>query len=489
MPEITAYSFFRQSLMHLQRMGILFFAAFLLALIFLHIHDDSGLSILWPVAIAGFAICIHLRPRSGLTWPVIMGMLLAYYAGQISASQLILPQVQLVDRLRYGLCDTLGVLAGITLLLKLFPVMVKRSHNLLIILFFICAAAIAFTGALSYYLLVARPELPDPYEAFILWFSEQLATCTMLALPLMFYRRTKSFLRSIVRYPVASLRQSGILVFSLITFQVGLAWFFTIGGVALTLLPLALCAVRYSLTLMALLCAYTATVLSVIYVSHIELYQDTIPQELLFNLTNSSRVGIAILTLTIVMISFYITQNRRLVRRLKHIADIDSLTGSTLRRAFLSGQERYLKRVEPGAPFSIIFIDIDHFKMINDQYGHTVGDGVLQQVAKILSRSVKHHEQLCRWGGEEFILAFPRVDETQSLEIAGEIMQRIHEASYPQDLNVTVSIGLCSTMIAPGFNLSTVINQADAALYQAKQNGRNRICVVGEDVALHSSFQ
>lgn len=477
MPGISFNSFFRQSLIHLQRMGILFFAAFLLATIFLQIHDDSGLSILWPVAISGFALCVHLRPRSGLTWPMVMTMLLAYYAGQLSASQVILPQIPLFDRVRYSLCDTMGVLAGLTLLLKLFPLVVKRAHNLLIILLFACAATMAFSSALTYYLLVARPELPDPSEAFILWFSEQLATCTMLVLPLMFYRRTKSFLLGIARRPVASLRQSGLLVFSLITFQVGLAWFFTIGGVVLTLLPLALCAVRYSLTLMALLCAYTSTVLSVIYVSHIELYQDTIPQELLFNLTNSSRIGIAILTLTIVMISFYITQNRRLVRRLKHIADIDSLTGSTLRRAFLSGQERYLKRVETGTPFSIIFIDIDHFKMINDRHGHTVGDGVLQQVAKTLSRSVKHHEQLCRWGGEEFILAFPRVDEAQSLEIARQIMQRIHEASYPQDLNVTVSIGLCSTVIVPGFNLSALINQADAALYQAKQNGRDRICV------------
>lgn len=489
MPGIPFNSFFRQSLIHLQRMGILFFAAFFLALTFLQIHDDSGLSILWPVAISGFALCIHLRPRSGLTWPMIVTMLLAYYAGQISASQLILSQVPLFDRMRYGLCDTLGVLAGIIVLLKLFPLLVKRSHNLLIILLFTCSAVIAFAGALSYYLLVARPELPDAPEAFILWFSEQLATCTMLVLPLMFYRRTKSFLLSIARRPIASLRQSGLLVFSLITFQVGLAWFFTIGGVVLTLLPLALCAVRYSLTLMALLCAYTSTVLSVIYVSHIELYQDTIPQELLFNLTNSSRVGIAILTLTIVMISFYITQNRRLVRRLKHIADIDSLTGTTLRRAFLSGQERYLKRVENGTPFSIIFIDIDHFKMINDRHGHTVGDGVLQQVAKTLSRSVKHHEQLCRWGGEEFILAFPRVDEAQSMKEAEQIMQRIHEASYPQDLNVTVSIGLYSTVVAPGFNLNAVINQADEALYQAKQNGRDRICVASQQAALHSSFQ
>ncbi|ROP50068.1 diguanylate cyclase (GGDEF)-like protein [Enterobacter sp. BIGb0383] len=477
MPGIPFNSFFRQSLIHLLRMGILFFAAFFLALTFLQIHDDSGLSILWPVAVSGFALCVHLRPRSGLTVSMIATMLLAYYAGQISASQLILPQVPLFDRMRYGLCDTLGVLAGLIVLLKLFPAVVKRSHNLLIILLFTCAAAIAFSGALTYYLLVARAELPDPSEAFILWFSEQLATCTMLILPLMFYRRTKSFLLSIARRPVASLRQSGLLVFSLITFQVGLAWFFTIGGVVLTLLPLALCAVRYSLTLMALLCAYTSTVLSVIYVSHIELYQDTIPQELLFNLTNSSRMGIAILTLTIVMISFYITQNRRLVRRLKHIADIDSLTGTTLRRAFLSAQERYLKRVETGTPFSIIFIDIDHFKQINDQHGHRVGDDVLQQVAKTLSRSVKHHEQLCRWGGEEFILAFPRVDGAQSFEEAQQIMQRIHEATYPLDLNVTVSIGLYSTVMGPGFNLGAVINQADAALYQAKQSGRDRICI------------
>ena len=477
MPGITFNSFLRQIFIHLKRMGILFFAAFFLALIFLQIHDDSGLSIIWPVAISGCALCIHLRPRSGLTWPMIVTMLLAYYAGQMSASQLILPQVPLFDRMRYGLCDTLGVLAGIIVLLKLFPLLVRRSHNMLIVLLFICSAVIAFVGALAYYLLVALPELPDAPEAFILWFSEQLATCTMLILPLMFYRRTKSFLLSTTRGPLPSLRQSGLLVFSLITFQVGLAWFFTIGGVVLTLLPLALCAGRYSLTLMGLLCAYTSTVLSVIYVSHIKQYQDTIPQELLFNLTNSSRVGIAILTLTIVMISFYITQNRRLVRRLKHIADIDSLTGTTLRRAFLSGQERYLKRLENGMPFSIIFIDIDHFKMINDRHGHTVGDDVLQLVAKILSRSAKHHEQLCRWGGEEFILAFPRVDGAQSMKEAEQIMQRIHEASYPQDLNVTVSIGLYSTVIAPGFNLSAVINQADEALYQAKQNGRDRICM------------
>lgn len=467
----------RRHVIHLLRMGILFFSAFFLALIFLQIHDKNGLAILWPVAIGGFALCVHLRPRTGLSWPLILAMLLAYYAGQLTASQVCLPQVPLYDRMRYALCDSLGLLTGLVVLLKLFPRLAKRSHNFLIILFFICAASIALAGALSYFLLVARPDMPHPGEEFLLWFSEQLATCTMLILPLMFYRRTKSFLASVIRHPAASLRHSGLLVFSLITFQVGLAWFFTIGGVVLTLLPLALCAVRYSLTLMALLCAYTSTVLSVIYVSHIGMYQDVLPQELLINLTNSSRVGIAVLTLTIIMISFYISQNRRLVRRLKHIAAIDSLTGTTLRRAFLSGQENYLKRMAPGTPFSVIFIDIDHFKKINDMHGHTVGDGVLQQVAKTLSRSVKHHEQLCRWGGEEFILAFPRVDETDSFAEAELIMQRIREAPYPLALDVTVSIGLYSTVIAPGFNLSAVINQADSALYQAKQSGRDRICV------------
>ena len=124
MPGIPFNSFFRQGLIHLLRMGILFFAAFFLALTFLQIHDDSGLSILWPVAVSGFALCVHLRPRSGLTGSMIATMLLAYYAGQISASQLILPQVPLFDRMRYGLCDTLCVLAGLIVLLKLFPAVV-----------------------------------------------------------------------------------------------------------------------------------------------------------------------------------------------------------------------------------------------------------------------------------------------------------------------------------------------------------------------------
>src|SRR5581483_10465516 len=133
--------------------------------------------------------------------------------------------------------------------------------------------------------------------------------------------------------------------------------------------------------------------------------------------------------------------------------------------------ERWLRRREP---LAYMLVDIDHFKRVNDSYGHQVGDQVLQQVAELLAR----------FGGEEFMLLLPNTTRAQATAIAERLCRNVERhpfvASGVQNLTVTVSIGVAclenepADLPAPGARL---FKQADAALYAAKQAGRNRVTV------------
>lgn len=165
------------------------------------------------------------------------------------------------------------------------------------------------------------------------------------------------------------------------------------------------------------------------------------------------------------------------IKQLEIIACIDPLTQLANRRGFLELVEREQARCARGTPaFSIILSDIDHFKRINDRYGHDNGDEVLRKIAKRLRELSRQQDISVRWGGEEFILLLPETD----LDAAFQVAERIcaYMAEHPivceeQPLAVTMSFGVAE--YTPGSSFDTCIKQADEALYRAKQRGRNRV--------------
>jgi diguanylate cyclase len=155
----------------------------------------------------------------------------------------------------------------------------------------------------------------------------------------------------------------------------------------------------------------------------------------------------------------------------------DPLTGVSNRRALddtLESLLAMLHRYEQ--TFSILIVDIDHFKKINDEQGHLYGDRMLKAVAKLLADTVRETDMVARYGGEEFVIVMPQTPLEGAIIFADRLRQRIEE-----DLPLTVSGGVTST--AEGDDSQTLLARADAALYSAKAAGRNRLfCHTGQSI-------
>lgn len=170
---------------------------------------------------------------------------------------------------------------------------------------------------------------------------------------------------------------------------------------------------------------------------------------------------------------------RRKVDQLEEIVLHDALTGLGNRtfldmkiRSAISEYQRH------GLPFGLLFIDIDHFKSVNDTYGHNEGDKVLRNVARTLSGHLRNVDACGRWGGEEFIALLLDLDAQNLSHIAVKLLAMIESSNLKidgQDVNVTASIG--ATLVQENDNLESLIERADALMYQSKLGGRNQVTV------------
>lgn len=171
--------------------------------------------------------------------------------------------------------------------------------------------------------------------------------------------------------------------------------------------------------------------------------------------------------------------NHDLVR----LATRDSLTGALNRASFLAAGREELSRCERrGGAFSIVLFDVDHFKQINDQYGHAAGDAVLIELVRTLSRSLRGYDHLARMGGEEFAVLLPELDGAAAARVAERARQTLGGTAVEvngETLRMRVSGGI-SSYPADGRTITELLNAADAVLYRAKEAGRDRIERSGE---------
>lgn len=164
----------------------------------------------------------------------------------------------------------------------------------------------------------------------------------------------------------------------------------------------------------------------------------------------------------------------------------DSLTGLKTRAFFEEEMRVYLEVISQNEQgkrkewfgfknISIIFLDIDHFKSINDTYGHDTGDQVLKKVAEAIRKSLRTGDTPTRWGGEEMVVSLLGASETDAVQKAKEIREAISKLEFPEasELKVTASAGVASS--EKGENLLALVKRADAALYKAKDSGRNKV--------------
>ena len=163
----------------------------------------------------------------------------------------------------------------------------------------------------------------------------------------------------------------------------------------------------------------------------------------------------------------------------------DPLTGLLNRRAF-DEELRWIWKQAKDQPFSIglLVVDIDHFKAVNDSYGHVVGDQVLKECAALAQASVRESDVVCRYyGGDELVVILPWADEAETRRVANRMIEAFRGAVLCKDtyeLRATISVGGSTVLAGPGHSAETFLIQADRALYRAKQTGRNKLCFADE---------
>ncbi|MBF6028880.1 diguanylate cyclase [Pseudomonas sp. P115] len=169
-----------------------------------------------------------------------------------------------------------------------------------------------------------------------------------------------------------------------------------------------------------------------------------------------------------------ISDLKRVEEELRALSITDSLTGIHNRRYFQDRLKAEMVRLNrTSGALSLIMLDIDHFKRINDQYGHAVGDSVLQEVCKRISQRLRRTDVFCRLGGEEFMVLCPNTDGEQSYSLAMELWQSLRDAPMAPVGIVTASFGVASWRVGEG--IDGLLLRADSAVYVAKQAGRDRV--------------
>jgi diguanylate cyclase (GGDEF)-like protein len=161
-------------------------------------------------------------------------------------------------------------------------------------------------------------------------------------------------------------------------------------------------------------------------------------------------------------------------RDLANQAHTDPLTGALNRQGL---REVLMRRLHVAGhvdeEMAVVFMDIDHFKRINDQYGHDAGDEVLKRFAAVIRGEVRSSDRLVRWGGEEFLLLCPETDVPHAVAMVEKLRTALATQAWPHGLRVTSSFG--ATSLKPAEDFGAAIKRADGALYRAKANGRDRV--------------
>lgn len=167
-------------------------------------------------------------------------------------------------------------------------------------------------------------------------------------------------------------------------------------------------------------------------------------------------------------------------QQVQHLSETDPLTGLYNRRKFFEEFTREVERVSRyESPLSIIMLDIDHFKPVNDKYGHQMGDEALRTLADVLRANTRKTDMVARYGGEEFIIMLPETPLKGSRGVADRILSEVEKTAVlgaALEINFTVSVGLA--YFTKGDTVDTLVARTDQALYAAKKNGRNRVELV-----------
>lgn len=179
-----------------------------------------------------------------------------------------------------------------------------------------------------------------------------------------------------------------------------------------------------------------------------------------------------------------LTDRITMEEELRFLSEMDSLTGVANRRKIREELERELARaIRHSHALSILVLDVDHFKVVNDNFGHDTGDAVLRAITTTAEAILRPSDRLGRWGGEEFVIVLPETDKRGAVILAERVRGSIAESRALPEHSITVSIGVASLFdhqLATD-TVDSLVQRADERLYRAKENGRNRACCDDND--------
>jgi diguanylate cyclase (GGDEF)-like protein len=185
--------------------------------------------------------------------------------------------------------------------------------------------------------------------------------------------------------------------------------------------------------------------------------------------------------LILAVFAYVVHQWKDREEQLKELSNTDYLTGVRNRRSFMESAETEFARAQRfDKSLAIVMIDVDHFKRVNDGYGHSIGDEILKLVGKILAQEVRRHDVAARYGGEEFCFLLAETDEEQARVMAERCRERIEASQLMvrgSAVRVTASVGIAAYPHQDITRVEQLIDLADAALYLAKRSGRNQVAI------------
>lgn len=166
----------------------------------------------------------------------------------------------------------------------------------------------------------------------------------------------------------------------------------------------------------------------------------------------------------------------RISKQYEQLAFFDQLTKLSNRRGAIQKMEfEQTSIARNNEPLSVILCDVDHFKRVNDQYGHNAGDAVLVRLGEIFTKLIRQQDTVARWGGEEFLFVLPQTTAENAAILAKKIHQVLREETIPfQDVNISITVSMGIEQMNANQAIDDVISRADKYLYQAKNAGRNR---------------
>ncbi len=439
------------------------------------------LSLFWPAnAVLLGMLLRHPERASAAGW---LGALAAYLAADLIAG------TPLPVNLGLNAANLTGVVAGYLLALRKLPADAFRLAQPRAIwpLLAICVAAAgaaSLVGGWASALLFGRGVPAGVAD----WFNGELAYYITL-LPMMLSAPRDRPVRGLLAKALRPRRWQRREALPVAALAASLAGAILVGGPGVLALPvpaLIWCALRYEVFPTLVLTA----LLSVAQLFAIAAGLMALPEGnlLYIDSTQSARLGIALVALGPMAVAIVNGARNDLLRRLDHLARHDHLTGTLRRGAFLERASATLARLAAaGRPAAVLMIDVDHFKRINDRYGHAQGDRVLAAVAAELSAGLRGGAILGRIGGEEFAALLPDAGPPHARIVAERLRQRVAALSLPAEgtpegtasppEGITASFGLatCGGGGARPQALEALLARADAALYAAKAAGRNRV--------------